>query len=110
MSKEKTLIFDCIFIGGGCAGLESAIDLVLKALTFYSTKNYVVLTDEGLAVDEEHRLLGKNDMHIPGLFAAGSVGQGRLIIKGQGHHIGWAFTSGRRAGKNATKKAGINQT
>jgi succinate dehydrogenase/fumarate reductase flavoprotein subunit len=73
-------------------------------------KSYVVLTDGGLAVDEEHRLLGENDKAIPGLFAAGSVGQGGLMLKGHGHHIGWAFTSGRRAGRHAAKEADINVT
>ena len=73
-------------------------------------KSYVVLTDGGLAVDEEHRLLGENDKAIPGLFAAGSVGQGGLMLKGHGHHIGWAFTSGRRAGRHAATEAGINVT
>ena len=44
-------------------------------------KSYVVLTDGGLAVDQDHRMLGKNDSPIPGLFAAGSVGQGGLMLK-----------------------------
>jgi fumarate reductase flavoprotein subunit len=54
-----------------------------------------------LAVDAEHRVLGKNDAPIPGLFAAGATGQGGLLLKGHGHHLAWAFASGRRAGKNA---------
>ena len=73
-------------------------------------KSYVVLTDGGLAVDEEHRLLGQNDKAIPGLFAAGSVGQGGLMLKGHGHHIGWAFTSGRRAGRHAAKETAVKVT
>ena len=73
-------------------------------------KSYVVLTDGGLAVDEDHRLLGENDAPIPGVYAAGSAGQGGLMLKGHGHHIGWAFTSGRRAGRNAAREAGINMT
>jgi len=72
-------------------------------------KSYVVLTDGGLAVDQEHRLLGENNTPIPGLFAAGSVGQGGLMLKGHGHHIGWAFTSGRLAGQNAVKETGVNK-
>jgi len=35
------------------------------------------------------------------LWAAGLAGQGGLILKGHGHHIGWAFTSGRIAGRQA---------
>ncbi|MEZ5866483.1 MAG: hypothetical protein R3D25_21330 [Geminicoccaceae bacterium] len=29
------------------------------------------------------------------------AGQGGLILNGHGHHLGWAFTSGRLAGQNA---------
>jgi succinate dehydrogenase/fumarate reductase flavoprotein subunit len=64
-------------------------------------KSYVVLTDGGLAVNERLQVLGEGDRPIPGLYAAGSAGQGGLMLKGHGHHIGWAFTSGRIAGRNA---------
>ena len=37
----------------------------------------------------------------PGLYAAGSTGQGGLLLKGHGHHLAWAFVSGRRAGRRA---------
>jgi hypothetical protein len=62
---------------------------------------YVTFTDGGLAVDDRHRVLDGNDRPIPGLFAAGSAGQGGLLLEGHGHHLGWAFTSGRNAGRNA---------
>lgn len=68
-------------------------------------KSYIVLTDGGLAVDENLALLGHGDRPIPGLWAAGSAGQGGLILKGHGHHIGWAFTSGRIAGRHAAAAA-----
>jgi hypothetical protein len=42
---------------------------------------------------------------VPGLWAAGIAGQGGLILKGHGHHIGWAFTSGRIAGRHAAVSA-----
>ena len=29
------------------------------------------------------------------------VGQGGLLLKGHGHHLAWAFVSGRRAGRHA---------
>ena len=64
-------------------------------------KSYIVLTDGGLAVNEDLQLLGHDDKPVPGLWAAGSAGQGGLILKGHGHHIGWAFTSGRIAGRHA---------
>ncbi len=64
-------------------------------------KSYVVFTDGGLKVTEDHEVLGPADAPIPGLYAAGSTGQGGLILEGHGHHLGWAFVSGRLAGRNA---------
>ena len=64
-------------------------------------KSYIVLTYGGLAVDTQPRLLGHGDRPIPNLWAAGLAGQGGLILKGHGHHIGWVFTSGRIAGRQA---------
>lgn len=60
-----------------------------------------VHNEGGLAVDERHRVLGAGDAPIPGLYAAGSTGQGGLLLKGHGHHLAWAFVSGRRAGRIA---------
>ena len=60
-----------------------------------------VHAEGGLAVDHDQRVLGESDRLIPGLYAAGSTGQGGLLLKGHGHHLGWAFSSGRRAGRNA---------
>ncbi len=60
-----------------------------------------VHAEGGLAVDHEHCVLGEGDVPIAGLYAAGSTGQGGLLLKGHGHHLGWAFASGRRAGRNA---------
>ncbi len=68
-------------------------------------KSYIVLTDGGLAVNEALQVLDEDDTPIPGLYAAGSAGQGGLMLKGHGHHIGWAFTSGRIAGRNAARAA-----
>jgi succinate dehydrogenase/fumarate reductase flavoprotein subunit len=62
-----------------------------------------VHAEGGLAVDCEHRVLGAEDKPIAGLYAAGSTGQGGLLLKGHGHHLGWAFASGRRAGRNAAR-------
>ena len=64
-----------------------------------------VHAEGGLAVDTEHRVLGAGDQPIPGLYAAGSTGQGGLLLKGHGHHLAWAFASGRRAGRNAAFRA-----
>lgn len=64
-----------------------------------------VHNEGGLAVDHEHRVLGEDDKPIEGLYAAGATGQGGLLLKGHGHHIAWAFVSGRRAGRNAAQAA-----
>ena len=61
----------------------------------------LVFTDGGLAIDSALRVLDQDNKPIPGLYAAGSVGQGGMLLDGHGHHIGWAFTSGRIAGRNA---------
>ena len=42
-----------------------------------------------------------DDRPIPGLYAAGSAGRGGALLPGHGHSLGWAFTSGRIAGRNA---------
>jgi predicted oxidoreductase len=60
-----------------------------------------VFTDGGLNVSEQLEVLSANGAAIPGLYAAGSTGQGGLLLEGHGHHLGWAFISGRIAGRNA---------
>lgn len=62
---------------------------------------FVPGTEGGLAINEQFQILGENDEPIPGLFGAGIVAQGGLMLEGHGHHLGWAFTSGRLAGRNA---------
>ena len=64
-------------------------------------RSVFVHAEGGLAVDAQHRVLGAGDRPIPGLYAAGSTGQGGLLLKGHGHHLAWAFVSGRRAGRFA---------
>ena len=64
-------------------------------------KSYMVLTDGGLKVSDRHEVIGSDGQPIAGLFAVGSVGQGGLLLYGHGHHLGWAFVSGRRAGRFA---------
>lgn len=66
---------------------------------------FTTFTDGGLAVDTSLRVLDGEDRPIPGLYAAGSAGQGGLLLEGHGHHLGWAFTSGRIAGRNAAYEA-----
>jgi len=67
-------------------------------------KSVFVHNEGGLAVDTRHRVLGAQGEPIPGLYAAGSTGQGGLLLKGHGHHLAWAFVSGRRAGRIAASE------
>ena len=67
-------------------------------------RSVFVHNEGGLAVDVRHRVLGKDNRPIAGLYAAGSTGQGGLLLKGHGHHLAWAFVSGRRAGRFAANK------
>jgi succinate dehydrogenase/fumarate reductase flavoprotein subunit len=68
-------------------------------------KAVFVHNEGGLAVDTSHRVLDAADQPIPGLYAAGATGQGGLLLKGHGHHLAWAFASGRRAGRMAALAA-----
>jgi succinate dehydrogenase/fumarate reductase flavoprotein subunit len=63
-------------------------------------RSYVTITEGGLSVNESFQVLNEADQVIPGLFAAGSNGQGGLLLEGHGHHIAWAFVSGRLAGES----------
>jgi succinate dehydrogenase/fumarate reductase flavoprotein subunit len=67
-------------------------------------RSVFVHNEGGLAVDSHHRVLGAEDRSIPGLYAAGATGQGGLLLKGHGHHLAWAFVSGRRAGRFAAEQ------
>jgi fumarate reductase flavoprotein subunit len=64
---------------------------------------YVTLADGGLAVDTTLRVVTEDAMPIPGLWAAGSTGQGGLQLLNHGLHIGWAMVSGRLAGHHAAQ-------
>lgn len=68
-------------------------------------RNYINYTDGGLAINTGLQVLGLNDAPIPRLYAAGATGQGGLLLKGHGNHLGWGFTSGRLAGKYAAQLA-----
>ncbi len=71
-------------------------------------RSVFVHSEGGLMVDSQHRVLGADDRALPGLYAAGSTGQGGLLLKGHGHHLAWAFVSGRRAGRLAALNAPAN--
>jgi fumarate reductase flavoprotein subunit len=67
-------------------------------------RSVFVHNEGGLAVDSRHHVLGARGQPIPGLYAAGATGQGGLLLKGHGHHLAWAFVSGRRAGRFAAQR------
>lgn len=67
-------------------------------------RSYVVFTEGGLRVTERHEVVRQDGSVIPGLFAAGAVGQGGLLLEGHGHHLDWAFISGRKAARNAASR------
>ena len=54
-----------------------------------------------LRVSEQMEVLSDDGAPISGLFAAGSAGQGGVLLYGHGHHLAWAFISGRIAGHQA---------
>lgn len=64
-------------------------------------KSWIVLTDGGARINSRFEVLDHSSRPIPGLYAAGSAGQGGVLLEGHGHHLGWAFTSGRLAGRSA---------
>jgi succinate dehydrogenase/fumarate reductase flavoprotein subunit len=66
-------------------------------------KSWIAIADGGLKVNANLQVLDRSGQCIPGLFAAGSTGQGGLLLEGHGHHLGWALTSGRIAGRNAAR-------
>ncbi|MGO1560470.1 Fumarate reductase flavoprotein subunit [Actinomycetales bacterium JB111] len=61
---------------------------------------YITLADGGLAVDSRLRVTDRVGRPIPGLWAAGSTGQGGLQLLNHGLHIGWAMVSGRLVGRH----------
>lgn len=66
-------------------------------------RSLLVQTNGGLKVNRDLAVLDGDDQPIAGLFAAGNAGQGGVLLMGYGHHLGWAFTSGRIAGRHAAQ-------
>lgn len=66
----------------------------------------MLTTVEGsLAIDASCRVLREDGRPVDGLYAAGSVGQGGMPLKGHGLHIAWALTSGRIAGEMVARRS-----
>ena len=70
--------------------------------------SWIVFSEGGLKIDTQFRVLNKDNAPIEGLYAAGSAGQGGVLLEGHGHHLAWAFTSGRLAGRKAAIAAPIH--
>ena len=68
-------------------------------------RSHVALTNGGLAITERMEVTRADGSIIPGLYAAGSNGQGGLLLEGHSHHLGWAFVSGRLAAQSAARSA-----
>lgn len=64
-------------------------------------KSWIVFTDGGARINARFAVLDAAGAPIAGLYAAGSAGQGGVLLEGHGHHLGWAFVSGRLAGRSA---------
>ncbi len=64
-------------------------------------KSWIVFTDGGARINSKLQVLDHGGTPIRGLYAAGSAGQGGVLLEGHGHHLGWAFVSGRLAGRGA---------
>ena len=102
---EKSVAeYNSIYAGGDRRRMETPPFVALGPVCAY-----IMPTDGGLSVNENLQVLGENDTPIPGLYAAGSTGQGGLLLEGHGHHLGWGFTSGRIAGRHAAT-SGQNQS
>lgn len=64
-------------------------------------RGYIPITDGGLAVNANLAVIREDGSVIEGLYAAGSAGQGGVLLEGHGHHLGWALVSGRVAARSA---------
>ncbi len=67
-------------------------------------KAYIIFTNGGLKVTNNLEVVHASGHIIPGLYAAGANGQSGMLLEGHGHHLGWAFVSGRIAGKSAAQQ------
>lgn len=84
-----------------CAGPKTAAPHRAPFFAMGPVRSLLVQTNGGLRVSPSLEVLDEDGQPIPGLYAAGNAGQGGILLMGYGHHLGWAFTSGRIAGRNA---------
>ena len=79
--------------------------LVAPFVALGPVRAWILFTNSGLKVSPSMQVLRSDSSVIHGLYAAGSSGQGGLLLAGHGHHLAWAFTSGRIAGRHAASMA-----
>lgn len=102
--RQSIDTYNAELAAGVIKGRDAGVQPILKPpfCALGPVESRVVITDGGLRVNTKHQVLRTDGSVIPGLYAAGSVGQGGLLLEGHGHHLAWAFTSGRRAGRFAS--------
>ncbi len=62
-------------------------------------QSMLTVTEGALNVNSDLQVITPKNKVISGLFAVGAIGQGGMLLKGHGHHIGWAMTSGLLVGE-----------
>jgi succinate dehydrogenase/fumarate reductase flavoprotein subunit len=72
--------------------------------TLGPVKTWVLVAPVGLAVNTRFEVLSTDGKIIPGLHAVGHTGMAGFTMTGHGHGLGWAFTSGRLAGRNIASR------
>jgi fumarate reductase flavoprotein subunit len=94
-----------ISLGMDALSLASAIgDLAKKPLVALGPVQAMLTTTEGaLSVDDKCQVLDANGSVLAGLYAAGCMAQGGMLLRGHGLHLAWAFTSGRITGNLAAQ-------
>lgn len=80
---------------------RSAPDLHGRCFALGPIYAMLTVTEGGLGIDTRCRVLDSTSQPIPGLYAAGGVGQGGLLLKGHGLHIAWSLSTGRISGIHA---------
>jgi fumarate reductase flavoprotein subunit len=79
--------------------------LTAPYITLGPVLSMLTVTEGALSVDENLQVTDPKNTPIPGLYAVGAIGQGGMLLKGHGHHIGWAMTSGLVAGEKLAEMA-----
>jgi len=88
-------------VGADPARLEEAVastELRAPYVALGPVFSMLTVTEGAVKVDDRLRVLREDGTPVEGLHAIGAVGQGGMLLKGHGHHIGWAMTSGRVLG------------